>query len=163
LTVVREMAEEGEKPDVRALPKTEFLRRVVARGEEAVARTPELLAVLKDAGVVDAGGAGLLEITRGLAAGAAGETVPDAVVEPAGDSRHPDPGDGGRRRRRWRGEPATLRELRRHAGDRGRADDEPVDRGSRRGDRSDTRDRGDRPAEQRERHPQRGAGRRPRD
>ena len=83
LTVVREMAEEGEKPDVRALPKIEFLRRVVARGEEAVARTPELLVVLKDAGVVDAGGAGLLEITRGLAAGAAGEAVPDAVEEPS--------------------------------------------------------------------------------
>jgi uncharacterized protein len=83
LTVVREMAEEGEKPDVLALPKTEFLRRVVARGEEAVARTPELLAVLRDAGVVDAGGAGLLEITRGLAAGAAGETLPDTVVETA--------------------------------------------------------------------------------
>ncbi len=81
LTVVREMAEEGEKPAVRALPKPEFLRRVVARGEEAVARTPELLAVLRDAGVVDAGGAGLLEITRGLAAGVAGEALPDIVVE----------------------------------------------------------------------------------
>ena len=83
LTVVREMAEEGEKSDVRALPKTEFLRRVVARGEEAVARTPELLAVLKDAGVVDAGGAGLLEITRGLAAGAAGEALPEPAAESA--------------------------------------------------------------------------------
>ena len=81
LTVVREMAEEGEKPDVLALPKTEFLRRVVARGEEAVARTPELLAVLKDAGVVDAGGAGLLEIARGLAASAAGEALPEPVAD----------------------------------------------------------------------------------
>jgi DAK2 domain fusion protein YloV len=81
LTVVREMAEEGEKPAVLALPKTEFLRRVVARGEEAVARTPELLAVLREAGVVDAGGAGLLEITRGLAAGAAGEELPQAPVD----------------------------------------------------------------------------------
>ena len=83
LTVVREMAEEGEKPEVRALPKTEFLRRVVARGEEAVARTPELLAVLKEAGVVDAGGAGLLEITRGLAAGAAGEALPEPPADSA--------------------------------------------------------------------------------
>ena len=81
LTVVREMAEEGEKPNVLALPKIEFLRRVVARGEEAVARTPELLAVLKAAGVVDAGGAGLLEITRGLAAGAAGEALPEPVAD----------------------------------------------------------------------------------
>ncbi|MEP6892533.1 MAG: DAK2 domain-containing protein [Gaiellaceae bacterium] len=83
LTVVREMAEEGEKPEVLALPKAEFLRRVVTRGEAAVAKTPELLAVLKAAGVVDAGGAGLLEITRGLAAGVAGETLPEPVAEPA--------------------------------------------------------------------------------
>jgi DAK2 domain fusion protein YloV len=83
LTVVREMAEEGEKPDVRGLPNSEFLRRVVARGEAAVAHTPELLAVLKDAGVVDAGGAGLLEITRGLAAGVAREVLAEPVAEPA--------------------------------------------------------------------------------
>jgi DAK2 domain fusion protein YloV len=81
LTVVREMAEEGEKPDVRSLPKVEFLRRVVARGEQSVADTPELLAVLKEAGVVDAGGAGLVEITRGLAVGVAGEELPVAPTE----------------------------------------------------------------------------------
>jgi len=39
--------------------------------------------VLREAGVVDAGGAGLLEIVRGLAATAAGEPVPDAPVERA--------------------------------------------------------------------------------
>jgi len=81
LTVVREMAEEGEKPDVRSLSKVEFLRRVVERGEQAVARTPELLAVLREAGVVDAGGAGLVEIARGLATGVAGEELPVAPVE----------------------------------------------------------------------------------
>ena len=81
LTVVREMAEEGEKPEVKSLPKEDFLRRVVARGEQAVARTPELLAVLREAGVVDAGGVGLVEITRGLAAGVAGEELPAAPVE----------------------------------------------------------------------------------
>ncbi|HYA09733.1 MAG TPA: DAK2 domain-containing protein, partial [Gaiellaceae bacterium] len=84
LTVVREMAEEGEKPEVRSLPKEDFLRRVVARGEQAVARTPELLAVLKEAGVVDAGGVGLVEITRGLAAGVAGEELPVVPVESEG-------------------------------------------------------------------------------
>lgn len=76
LTVIREMAEECEAPDVRSLPPAELLRRVVARGEQALARTPELLPVLREAGVVDAGGAGLLEIVRGLAAGVAGESPP---------------------------------------------------------------------------------------
>jgi uncharacterized protein len=81
LTVIREMAEEAELPDVRGLSREELLRRVVARGELAVARTPELLDVLREAGVVDAGGAGLLEIIRGLAAGVAGEAAPSGVAE----------------------------------------------------------------------------------
>jgi DAK2 domain fusion protein YloV len=76
LTVIREMAEEAERRDVRALPKDELLDRVVARGEEALARTPELLDVLREAGVVDAGGAGLVELVRGLAAGVAGKELP---------------------------------------------------------------------------------------
>ncbi|HUF01080.1 MAG TPA: DAK2 domain-containing protein, partial [Gaiellaceae bacterium] len=81
LTVIREMAEEGEKRANRRLPPPEFLARVLARGEDALARTPELLDVLRDAGVVDAGGAGLVEIVRGVALGAAGEPIPDAPVE----------------------------------------------------------------------------------
>ncbi|HEX5583367.1 DAK2 domain-containing protein, partial [Gaiella sp.] len=66
LTVVCEMAEEAERPDVRALPFADALRHVVARGDDAVARTPELLETLRDAGVVDAGGVGVLELARGV-------------------------------------------------------------------------------------------------
>jgi DAK2 domain fusion protein YloV len=80
LSVIREMAEEGESAGNDALSKPELLARIVKRGEEAVARTPEQLAVLREAGVVDAGGAGLLEIVRGLAATAAGEPLPAAPV-----------------------------------------------------------------------------------
>jgi DAK2 domain fusion protein YloV len=78
LSVIREMAEEGESAGNDALTKPELLARLVKRGEEAVARTPEQLEVLREAGVVDAGGAGLLEIVRGLAAAAAGEPLPEA-------------------------------------------------------------------------------------
>ena len=67
LTVIREMAEAAESPEARDLERLELLALIVARGEESLARTPELLAVLKEAGVVDAGGAGLLEIIRGAA------------------------------------------------------------------------------------------------
>ena len=81
LTVIREMAEEGERKENRRLSPAEFLAAVLARGEEALARTPEMLDVLRDAGVVDAGGAGLVEITRGLALGIAGEPLPEAPVE----------------------------------------------------------------------------------
>jgi uncharacterized protein len=73
LTVVRELAEAGETTP--HLDPPGLLAFLVERGEEAVERTPEQLDVLRDAGVVDAGGAGLLELVRGLAAAAAGEPL----------------------------------------------------------------------------------------
>lgn len=81
LTVIREMAEEAERRENRKLPPAELLAKVLARGEEALARTPELLDVLRDAGVVDAGGAGLVEITRGIVLGMTGEPLPEVPVE----------------------------------------------------------------------------------
>ena len=79
LTVVREMAEEAEAR-AASEPLPGLLRGVLARGESALARTPELLDVLRDAGVVDAGGAGLVEITRGLVAGVTGDELPQPAA-----------------------------------------------------------------------------------
>jgi DAK2 domain fusion protein YloV len=81
LTVIREMAEEGEQKENRRLSPPDFLGAVLARGEDAVARTPDMLDVLRNAGVVDAGGAGLVEITRGLVLALKGEPLPEAPVE----------------------------------------------------------------------------------
>ena len=81
LTVIREMAEEGERDVHTKLPPAAFLKAVLARGEDALARTPELLEVLREAGVVDAGGAGIVEIVRGLALGVAGEPLPEPPEE----------------------------------------------------------------------------------
>jgi DAK2 domain fusion protein YloV len=80
LTVIREMAEEAEarsaaEPDVAGL-----LRAVLARGESALARTPDMLSVLKEAGVVDAGGAGLVELMRGIVASVTGEPLPEPAI-----------------------------------------------------------------------------------
>jgi DAK2 domain fusion protein YloV len=47
----------------------EVLERAIADGERAVARTPEQLAVLRESGVVDAGGHGLVLILAGVVAG----------------------------------------------------------------------------------------------
>jgi DAK2 domain fusion protein YloV len=79
LTVIREMAEEAEQHADGT--SRELLAAVVRRGTDAVERTPELLDVLRNAGVVDAGGAGLLEIVRGIAAALAGEPIPEAAPE----------------------------------------------------------------------------------
>jgi len=83
LTVIRELAEEAEDPRNAALEPKELLKKLIERGEDALARTPDQLAVLREAGVVDAGGAGLLEIVRGVSAALSGEPVPDAPVEDA--------------------------------------------------------------------------------
>ena len=82
LTVVREMAEEAEERAQDDATVAALLRAVVERGESALARTPELLDVLRNAGVVDAGGSGLVEIVRGVALAVAGEPLPEADVEP---------------------------------------------------------------------------------
>jgi uncharacterized protein len=79
LTVIRELAEAAESEVGR--PPAELLALLVERGNESVARTTEQLDVLREAGVVDAGGAGLVELVRGLAAAAAGEPVAEAAAE----------------------------------------------------------------------------------
>ena len=78
LTVVRELAEEAERLAERRPPLNEFLRALVQAGEGAVARTREQLQQLREAGVVNAGGAGVLELVRGLTAAVSGEPVAEA-------------------------------------------------------------------------------------
>jgi DAK2 domain fusion protein YloV len=78
LTVIRELAEEAEGRSSE--PPAELLEALVQRGEDAVARTPEQLDVLREAGVVDAGAAGLLELVRGIAAAVAGKELPQPAA-----------------------------------------------------------------------------------
>ncbi|HEY2541467.1 MAG TPA: DAK2 domain-containing protein [Gaiellaceae bacterium] len=85
LSVIRELAEEAEARALEGPALGDLLVELVRRGEIAVARTPEFLQVLRDAGVVDAGGAGLLELVRGVAATVSGEPLP----EPAPRDAHP--------------------------------------------------------------------------
>jgi DAK2 domain fusion protein YloV len=72
LTALRELAEEAERGS--------DLAAIVARGDDCVARTTEMLPALKEAGVVDAGAAGLLEIVRGVAGVMTGVPMPEAPV-----------------------------------------------------------------------------------
>ena len=83
LTVVREAAEAGQK----AADGGESLAGVLAAAKDAaadaLARTPELLPVLAEAGVVDAGGAGFVLLLDVLLHVVAGAPVPDAPPVPA--------------------------------------------------------------------------------
>jgi uncharacterized protein len=81
LTVIREMADEAERKENRHLSPSGLLAAVLDRGEDTLRRTPDMLDVLRAANVFDAGGAGLVEITRGLVLAMTGEPIPDAPVE----------------------------------------------------------------------------------
>lgn len=59
-----------------------LLDKVLAVGQEALDNTPNLLPVLKEAGVVDSGGFGLLTVYRGFKAVLNGEDIPDIAEEP---------------------------------------------------------------------------------
>jgi uncharacterized protein len=66
LTVAKDIAAEGEKSLVDTHDPYDILERIVAAADLSVQKTPDLLPVLKDAGVVDAGGKGLFIIIEGM-------------------------------------------------------------------------------------------------
>lgn len=66
LTVIKSMANASVKIAKKESEMEAFLKQIIDIGEEALAMTPELLPVLKKAGVVDAGGRGLLIILNGF-------------------------------------------------------------------------------------------------
>lgn len=55
----RELADEGIED------MSEFLSQIIAYSDEVLAQTPEMLPVLKQAGVVDSGGQGLMQVLKG--------------------------------------------------------------------------------------------------
>lgn len=64
-----------------------FSEQIIEHGDNVLAHTPELLPVLKEAGVVDSGGQGLMEFLRGALAGLKGETIELAEGIPSQPAR----------------------------------------------------------------------------
>ena len=79
LTVVREAAEAAKSAATGGASLVEVLDAAKAQGADALARTPDLLPVLKDAGVVDAGGAGLLLLFDAALHVSDGRPLPEPV------------------------------------------------------------------------------------
>ena len=75
LTVLREMAEAAEAAPDDLDPKT-LMDVVVSAGWKSVEKTPSMLKVLADAGVVDAGGYGLVVLIEGAVNGGSEWEVP---------------------------------------------------------------------------------------
>ena len=82
LTAIRAMADRAEQAS--ELPVDRQLAEVLEAGDATVLATREMLPVLRDAGVVDAGAAGLVELVRGAIAGLQGRepatALPDAAA-----------------------------------------------------------------------------------
>ncbi len=66
LTVAREVAAAAERSAIDATDLGDFMRETLEQGRVALEKTPELLAVLKEAGVVDAGGSGFVRMLEGV-------------------------------------------------------------------------------------------------
>jgi DegV family protein with EDD domain len=66
LTVARDAAIAAEPVARTSQDLGEFMRCLLQEGEAALARTPDLMQVLKDAGVVDAGGKGFVRMLEGV-------------------------------------------------------------------------------------------------
>ncbi len=75
LTVAKGMADRITEFSVAEEDVLKLLRSVVDYGEEVLKKTPEMLPVLKEAGVVDSGGEGLMTVLRGALASLSGESI----------------------------------------------------------------------------------------
>ncbi len=75
LTVAKGMADKA----VELVPQTddviEFAEKVIEQGDYVLSQTPEMLPVLKQAGVVDSGGQGLMQVLKGALDGLNGKEV----------------------------------------------------------------------------------------
>ncbi|WP_393968570.1 MULTISPECIES: DAK2 domain-containing protein [Enterococcus] len=83
LTVAREAAKAGEKKAKSTDDVIEVMTAVVKGGKRALAKTPDLLPVLKEVGVVDSGGQGLLFVYEGFLSALNGEFQVDDIYEPS--------------------------------------------------------------------------------
>lgn len=83
LTVAREAAKAGEKKAKSTDDVVEVMTAVVKGAKRALAKTPDLLPVLKEVGVVDSGGQGLLFVYEGFLSALNGEFQADETYEPS--------------------------------------------------------------------------------
>lgn len=65
LTVARGIADKAVELSEESLPLSDFMKEILTHGEYVLFQTPEMLPVLKEAGVVDSGGQGLMTVLQG--------------------------------------------------------------------------------------------------
>ncbi|HJB33054.1 MAG TPA: DAK2 domain-containing protein [Candidatus Blautia merdipullorum] len=83
LTVAKGAAEKAAEIAENSENLKQFFTEVIEEAETVLAKTPELLPVLKEAGVVDSGGQGLVEVLKGALDGYLGKEINLDFVKPA--------------------------------------------------------------------------------
>ena len=83
LTVARGIADKALELADTVDDLEEFIPQVISHAEEVLAKTPEMLPVLKEAGVVDSGGQGLLEVLKGAYDAFLGKEIDYTQIAPS--------------------------------------------------------------------------------
>lgn len=81
LTIARVVAEKALDICDQDLTVEEFCEQLLAHGDEILEQTPEMLAALKEAGVVDSGGKGVMILLHGFYAGLTGKIAVQESME----------------------------------------------------------------------------------
>lgn len=82
LTVAKGMADKASELVSQTEDIIEFVQKVIEHGDYVLSQTPEMLPILKEAGVVDSGGQGLMQVLKGCLDGLMGKEL-DLSVEGA--------------------------------------------------------------------------------
>ena len=82
LTVASGIAEKASEMAQETDDLAEFIPAVISYAEEVLAKTPDMLPVLKEAGVVDSGGQGLLEVIKGAYDAFLGKEIDYSAIAP---------------------------------------------------------------------------------
>ena len=83
LTVARGIAEKASKLALKENDLEVFIPQVIEYAESVLAKTPDMLPVLKEAGVVDSGGQGLLEVLKGAYDAFLGKEIDYSQITPS--------------------------------------------------------------------------------
>lgn len=95
LTVARGMAEKASELSETDLELIPYCEEIISYGYGVLARTPEMLPVLKEAGVVDSGGQGLMEVLQGVLDALTGKVTDVVIPEGRAVSEPSAPAKGG--------------------------------------------------------------------
>ncbi len=89
LTVAKAICDSAAEVSEKTTDIIEFAELIIKAGDDMLQKTPDMLPVLKEAGVVDSGGQGLIEFLKGALAGLKGEEIKlDEFKEVAAASSH---------------------------------------------------------------------------